>query len=216
MGGERPVSDQFVDVSLCCNDPRNGNFAGRVVQLDITDWITLDGEGAAIRCRLHPTNVIQIGDLKLPYRRSVDWYGNWCWLMVEIAVPDAIRLIEFCRQRGWSCDEAESELYRVYTSGLALRPSGADDAGAGDGDVAGGGRMMIDSPETIVDRLCRGGVGQWYETSDGEDAKAIRRLLKKRRMIFFEREIELRRGVLYHFEIGLASLADLSAGVVRE
>jgi hypothetical protein len=74
-----------IRIDFACNDPDNGNFAGRVAQIHVGDalelvarnWNILSFNGCP-RFRVDRRFIVLSGK-RWPIVQSVDWYGNWCW-----------------------------------------------------------------------------------------------------------------------------------------
>jgi hypothetical protein len=124
----------FVRVDLCCNDPRNGSFAGELVGVAVADQVIHLETPYAIEpdarmppgapmCRGKRWVSIDDGTHVHMYRVAAYhvWVGNWCWDQAVMGWCDVERLLDQLRRLGWQCVEAESRLYRAWDSGEPLR-----------------------------------------------------------------------------------------------
>lgn len=114
-------------IELCCNDPDNGNFAGRVSAITIGDlelmswrWhLTPPGP----RLRVDTDRFILAGK-PWPYLRSKEWFGNWCWdaFYVEPKVS-ADFLIWLHGRKLFSVDSAEARVFNLWKRAESMAPS---------------------------------------------------------------------------------------------
>jgi hypothetical protein len=96
-----------VTIDFACNDPDNGDFAGRAGVASIT-WL-------GVLCELeHPSWPDGIKFTELPgairiHRKlfktigSKDWVGNWCWNSYRLSRREYRRLIRTLAANGWRC-----------------------------------------------------------------------------------------------------------------
>lgn len=104
---ERPVS-----ISLCCNNPDNGMFAGRVSRLEIGDNL-LELENTAGRdpslrydfktegsngfAAARAVGSVKISRCNFPIIGYKYGWGNWCWDLVLVSPEVAVDVINYCR-----------------------------------------------------------------------------------------------------------------------
>jgi len=90
-----------VAIDFCCNDPDNGEFAGKVIGASYADcelengmqeYKFTAGDGFI---RIHRRNFKTVG--------RVYWLGNWCWDRFWFSRSEAKRLIGHLRKNGWRC-----------------------------------------------------------------------------------------------------------------
>ena len=76
----------LVSIHMACNDPDNGDFAGRVCQIALPDgaldltaraWDLLSIRGCP-RLRDEDGAFVLAGK-RWPFVRRKSWIGNWCW-----------------------------------------------------------------------------------------------------------------------------------------
>lgn len=118
---------QFAYVDIACNDPDNGNFAGRThmitynfndkeyVELEADNW-----EGYAFTeieggIRLH-RNIFSVVASKA-------WIGNWCWNRYKLPRPQAKKLIATLRDSGrWRCTHGPTRWFDWFNREGAFLP----------------------------------------------------------------------------------------------
>lgn len=101
-------------VHLCCNNPDNGFFDGRLLKVEYEglelihdDWlrgcsINFLGNGRAVR----------ISRRVFHYRDMREWVGNWCWNAISMDKKEAHRLILYLRDSGqWTCEGGPTRIY---------------------------------------------------------------------------------------------------------
>ncbi|MEM7196698.1 MAG: hypothetical protein AAF402_17365 [Pseudomonadota bacterium] len=107
-----------IDVHLCCNDPDNGNFTGRIEAIEIGPNLSLYAATHAPRL-VYLDRKIRISGQTFEIVSHKEWYGNWCWDFVRMPGADVIRLMNFLNPKGWlSVDEAEERLYNLWSAGF--------------------------------------------------------------------------------------------------
>jgi len=100
-----------IAVHFACNDPDNGDFAGKVEMISI-----VIGRNSMDMERTHVGEVkfTELDDAIRIHRKVfktigvTHWCGNWCWNAYRIPYRDYRRLIRTLKANGWRC-----------TSGLA-------------------------------------------------------------------------------------------------
>lgn len=133
----RTAPSRLVRVSMSCNDPDNGCFAGRVGAIEIEtlylvgpkynleaslETICVEGyrftvDDKGLRFRLHRQ--------WFPFVRSKNWYGNWCWDAFVMKRPQAKRLLGVLRDsQKWSCTEAPGRFYGWFNGPRVKAESG--------------------------------------------------------------------------------------------
>lgn len=99
-------------IDFACNDPDNGQFAGKVWRADINDC-ELEAKG----CRPVAFTVVQRGEKRaIRIHRSLfeikarkEWLGNWCWDRFWFAEDEFQRLLNHLLKNGWSCSSGEGD-----------------------------------------------------------------------------------------------------------
>ena len=122
-------------LAFCCNDYRNGMFAGKVDAIKFgagrgdfnfgTDYLEdyeLDLTGPEVHFRwlgnvsTYSIDSFRIGRRKFPCRGQTDWVGNWCWDACFVT-RDVIReLCPWLKSRGFSPESGASVLWRWWES----------------------------------------------------------------------------------------------------
>lgn len=101
-------------VSLCCNDPSNGEFSGRLISVSVEDLKiehTYD-EGCAVG---FADGRVRISRRMFRHQGRKSWYGNWCWEAVQMERAETWRLLEYLRASGlWRCHMGPTELYNWW------------------------------------------------------------------------------------------------------
>lgn len=108
-----------VRIDFACNDPDNGDFAGKVWQAAITvpskhgpsEQIELETKSGADRrftILRTPDDVKHEGEIRMhrvriPFETRIYWIGNWCWDGFWLNRADAKRLLSAMRKNGWQC-----------------------------------------------------------------------------------------------------------------
>jgi hypothetical protein len=105
------MTGRALRIDFCCNDPGNGDFAGRVVgasflECDLEpanyDWgykFTLTPKGLRLHRRL------------FPYLGTKAWVGNWSWDSFLFDRAVGLRLLLVLRAQGWRCTGGPARLY---------------------------------------------------------------------------------------------------------
>ncbi len=105
-----------VTLHVACNDPDNGMFTGKFDAAEISaagcdTIIRLDGPDTRIAeirdpsCT--PKSRLRVGRLVMPLYGSREWVGSWCWDAYKILLPDAVRVLNYLKRRGWTWEEAD-------------------------------------------------------------------------------------------------------------
>lgn len=99
-------------VMLCCNDER-GNFAGRVVAIDIEDEIHIAcamDRGSTIRFLMKPAgDVVKIGRRTFACDHRQCCVGNVFWDSVSMSRIAAYALVRSLLESGWVVEEHAEE-----------------------------------------------------------------------------------------------------------
>lgn len=110
---------ELIQVMLCCNDPDNGLFDGRLSGLEIgpnmkfssTQWT-----GPAIRWV--GTNGMRIAGKTFNFDGYRNWVGNWCWDCVTMRGDEVLKLLNWPRFRHFfDIDEGEERLFNWFKAG---------------------------------------------------------------------------------------------------
>lgn len=55
------------------------------------------------------------------YRRSTEWYGNWCWNAYWLTIDEAARFLIWLQStRRWHCTSSWSEFYEAFNAETPL------------------------------------------------------------------------------------------------
>lgn len=101
---------KLVVVDFACNDPDNGNFAGKVWQAQVNGNEIESPNGQEFAFTVIDGH-IRIHRRKFAFSASKDWFGNWCWNRYWMSVPEANRLTRHLRDKGWRCTTGEHRFY---------------------------------------------------------------------------------------------------------
>ena len=117
---------RLMAVDVACNDPDNGNFAGRTMMVQVGEM-----EIEADNWAGYAFSVLDSGQVRL-HRRAfsfVDrkfWMGNWCWDRFWMRRSEAKRFLGMLRDSGrWRCTSAPCRLYDWFNreGQFAARPA---------------------------------------------------------------------------------------------
>lgn len=120
-------------VSICVNDPENGNFDGHVAGIAIHGFeecdITLEPRVFPFPCfrwlddppkphDAYETAGFKIARFKFRCALYKSWYGNWSWDAVKMSGTEVLRLCKVLRNSGsWSCSEADVDFAEAWDQG---------------------------------------------------------------------------------------------------
>lgn len=122
----------MITVSICCNNPDNGSFDGRVAGIEIHG---IDGCDVTLEPRTYPaprfawsnlplkphdpreTSGFKVARFRFRCAFYKSWYGNWCWEAVKMSGVEVLRLCKVLCNAGWSCTEAASEFAEAWDAG---------------------------------------------------------------------------------------------------
>ncbi|WEK00599.1 MAG: hypothetical protein P0Y59_02590 [Candidatus Sphingomonas phytovorans] len=115
------MSARLVAIDFACNDPDNGDFAGRTAMVSAV-WLgdaeleapsfegfTFSELGATDRVQF-PVKV-RIHRKEFAVVQSRSWVGNWCWNRYFFRRAEAKRLILTLRANGWRCTCGPSRFF---------------------------------------------------------------------------------------------------------
>lgn len=107
-----------IDVMLCCNNPDNGIFDGKLRALEIgpnMSFYAIQWEGRRIALL---DNAIRISGKRFPVNGFREWVGNWCWDCVTMRGSTVLELLNWPRFRKFfEVDEAETRLFNWFKAG---------------------------------------------------------------------------------------------------
>lgn len=114
-----------IRVHLCCNDPDNGEFTGRLTGIEVggcslTIWPleSIDGSGEDGVPLLTWDGGIVVGWRWFPISAYREHVGNWCWDAVEMDRRTALRLLRYVVELG---ADVESAPVGVFETLQAIR-----------------------------------------------------------------------------------------------
>lgn len=110
----------LVPFDVACNDPDNGDFAGRA-------WMaTFGAYSAELEAPFGREVKFTETDRGFRFlrhefavRRTVHWYGNWCWNRYWLTRAEAKRLLGILRAKGWRCTCGPDRFYRWMNGAAA-------------------------------------------------------------------------------------------------
>jgi hypothetical protein len=117
-----------IPVHLCCNDPDNGNFSGRVWSMEIGPNMEFESRrwwsfqrgpwGPCLRYLWGDRPRIVIAGRHFPITFHKEWYGNWCWDLVHMPGEAVLELLNWAKFRKWfTCSCGETRLFNWYANG---------------------------------------------------------------------------------------------------
>ena len=109
------MTSKLIPVDFACNDPDNGNFAGKVWMCQIDSNEIERGAGDVTFTDLE--GGFRIHRKKFVAQHVKHWFGNWCWNRYWLSVREANRLIDHLRANGWSCTCGEQRFYEIFNRG---------------------------------------------------------------------------------------------------
>jgi len=110
-------ADESIDVHLCCNDPDNGCFTGRIEMMQVGPNLELEAWPHRPRLR-YLDRKVSIAGAHYRITHYKQWYGNWCWDLVKMPGSEVVRMLNRLSRRGWfSVHEAEERLYAWWENG---------------------------------------------------------------------------------------------------
>ena len=110
----------LVQLSLACNDHRNGVFGGRVSSIAFGDELHLDCVYAnvSMHCELLGCRRLRLGRVRFNYHGEREWWGNWCWNLYLIRAAVAANLANYLRaSKGFQPDCASDFYWKKWESG---------------------------------------------------------------------------------------------------
>lgn len=120
-----------ISVMLCCNDPDNGNFTGKLSAVQFGDElmsleVNVIGAEPGLKW---DGRYIKVSRTKFRVTASGRWVGNWCWDSVEMTVADAARLANYLRSLRYKsypifhCDAARTDLFEKWETTEPFTPA---------------------------------------------------------------------------------------------
>ena len=105
-------------ISICCNNPDNGSFTGRLLCVDYAsmelrhdDWL----HGCAIA--FLPNCKVRISRRTFEYEAHREWFGNWCWDGLAMRRHEAGRLLRYLHDSGcWACEGGPTRLFDWFNA----------------------------------------------------------------------------------------------------
>ena len=98
---------QLRAIDFACNDPDNGEFAGKVWRAEVDDN-EIEAPGHRPVAFTVTRDGFRIHRKEFEVVRSKDWLGNWCWNRYWLKPEEHERLIEHLRMSSWRCSCGES------------------------------------------------------------------------------------------------------------
>ncbi len=124
----------MIYLDVACNDPDNGNFAGRAQGLSIGDAEFMPRNWPKGYAFAELDNAIRLAGVQWTIASSKYWVGNWCWNRYALYHPEKTTrwyMVDFVkwlrRQRQFSCDCAPAEFCDWFEAeDIEVRASDAD------------------------------------------------------------------------------------------
>jgi hypothetical protein len=114
------MPEETLTVNFCCNDPDNGRATGRVDTIDADGLIRLTGPDLTYRVNVSGPGTLRVGRRLFAHHGYREWVGNWCWDAARLTADELARLVNYLRERGWGCEEAETTLFERWEAGEAI------------------------------------------------------------------------------------------------
>lgn len=109
---------KLVPFDFCCNDPDNGDFAGKVWMAQYGDAEIETRHGGYFRFT-EIEGGIRIHRRKFKVVRYTYWHGNWCWNRYWLPRAEAKRLLATLKANGWRVTCGPSIFYRWFNGRAA-------------------------------------------------------------------------------------------------
>lgn len=117
------IVSRSITVMLCCNDPGNGEFTGRLTGLEVggcslTIWPfeSIDGSGEdGVPLTLWDGGIV-VGWRSFPASDYCEHVGNWCWDAVEMDRRTALRLLRYIAELGADVESAPVGVFEALTA----------------------------------------------------------------------------------------------------
>lgn len=120
------MSVPLVSISMACNDPDNGDFAGRVAQISLEhEALQLTAKAWGITSlrgcpKLREDTALgkrafYLAGKPWQFERSKAWVGNWCWDAYALAAPVATEFLIWLHRRAlFQCEGGWVELCEAW------------------------------------------------------------------------------------------------------
>lgn len=118
-----------VEISMACNDPDSGNFAGYVSQISLPDsmlhltaiaWGITTFRGCP-QLREIPGHFVLSGK-RWPFIHRRDWVGNWCWNSYTVDHDTATKFLTWLHRKDtFHCEGGWLELAAAWDGPTPLR-----------------------------------------------------------------------------------------------
>lgn len=94
------IRNNRVMIEVACNDPDNGNFAGRAEQTQIGDqFVELEAKREPAPRFVETPRGFRLAGKNWTTYGGKDWFGNWCWNGYWMTIPDAVAFLAWLHQR---------------------------------------------------------------------------------------------------------------------
>jgi hypothetical protein len=105
-----------VMIDIACNDPDNGSFAGRGVQIKCgVDFIELEALRDPAPRFVELDGHIRLAGKKWPILGSKDWVGNWCWNGYWMKIDMAVDFFIWLHGRGlYDLTTGETRVFNLW------------------------------------------------------------------------------------------------------
>lgn len=122
--GAMTVRSDLVSIHMACNDPANGNFVGRVSQIEVASGmleLTARAWSPCPKLREEDRTFILAGK-RWPFVRRQSWVGNWCWDGYALTRADATDFLVWLHRRNlFTCEGGWVELCDAWETEPPLR-----------------------------------------------------------------------------------------------
>jgi hypothetical protein len=118
----------LIRIDMACNNPDNGNFVGRVCQIQLPNgaleltakaWNITSFTGCP-KLDESSSKVVLSGKA-WPIVRSKEWFGNWCWNAYWFESREALNFLVWLHGRSlFRCEGGWSDLCDVWAKPLPI------------------------------------------------------------------------------------------------
>jgi hypothetical protein len=120
-----------VRFDFACNNPDNGDFAGKVAMAcyHLDRHTSIEFESPGLRefkfSIMTDRHVIRLHRREFPYVTSRSWFGNWCWDSFIVDRPVAKALLGTLRAHGWEPDNVPVVWENRFWKRTTVQPKAA-------------------------------------------------------------------------------------------
>ena len=107
---------RLVRIDFACNDPDNGLFAGKVMQINYAlspgEYVEIEADNWEGYAFGQGDDWIRLHRRKFKVTGGKDWVGNWCWNAYFMKRPEAKRFLLMLKSSGrWRCTQGQTRWF---------------------------------------------------------------------------------------------------------